>query len=127
MKSNPKIATYRAGAQEKDFNDSYDFDHFSQLLDQWPLTVANAETWSTQLLALKEKTKRLREDMQETTSLVDSDRATGSGLSRTAGYLLRRKHVMLNRERSSTQPVLFAGLGGRQCARYPRRHRHRTR
>ena len=95
-----EIATYRAGAQEKEFNDSYDFDHFFQLLDQWPLTVANAESWSTQLLALKEKTKSLREDMQETTSLVDSDRATGSGLSRTAGYLLRRKHVMLNRERA---------------------------
>ena len=97
---NSKIATYRASAQEKDFNDSYDFDHFSKLLDQWPLTVSNAETLSTQLLALKEKTKRLREDMQETMSLVDSDRATGSGLSRTAGYLLRRKHVMLNRERT---------------------------
>ncbi|MDB4358314.1 mechanosensitive ion channel [bacterium] len=95
-----EIATYRAGAQEKEFTDSYDFDHFFQLLDQWPLTVANAESWSTQLLALKEKTKSLREDMQETTSLVDSDRATGSGLSRTAGYLLRRKHVMLNRERA---------------------------
>ncbi len=95
-----QIATYRASAQEKDFGDSYDFENFFKLLDQWPLTVANAESWSTQLLALKEKAKRLREDMQETTSLVDSDRATGSGLSRTAGYLLRRKHVMLNRERT---------------------------
>jgi potassium efflux system protein len=95
-----QIATYRASAQEKDFSDSYDFDNFFKLLDQWPLTVANAESWSTQLLALKEKAKRLRADMQETTSLVDSDRATGSGLSRTAGYLLRRKHVMLNRERT---------------------------
>ncbi|MBT6920346.1 MAG: mechanosensitive ion channel [Planctomycetaceae bacterium] len=95
-----QIATYRASAQEKDFGDSYEFDNFFKLLDQWPLTVANAESWSTQLLALKEKAKRLRADMQETTSLVDSDRATGSGLSRTAGYLLRRKHVMLNRERT---------------------------
>ncbi|MBT6642132.1 MAG: mechanosensitive ion channel [Planctomycetaceae bacterium] len=95
-----QIATYRARAQEKDFGDSYEFDNFFKLLDQWPLTVANAESWSTQLLALKEKAKRLRADMQETTSLVDSDRATGSGLSRTAGYLLRRKHVMLNRERT---------------------------
>ena len=95
-----QIANYRSTINETNFNDQNEYEHFIELLDLWPVTVANAESWSTQLLSLKEKTNSLRDDLQETTSLVESDRATGSGLSRTAGYLLRRKHVMLNRERA---------------------------
>ncbi len=95
-----RIAEYRSSVTENDFDDTNDYEHFFALLDLWPLTVANAESWNSQLLALKEKTNSLRDDFQETASLVDADRATGSGLSRTAGYLLRRKHVMLNRERT---------------------------
>ena len=94
-----QIANYLATINETNFNDQNEYEHFIELLDLWPVTVASAESWSTQLLSLKEKTNSLRDDLQETTSLVESDRATGSGLSRTAGYLLRRKHVMLNRER----------------------------
>ena len=97
---NNQIAEYRASVNETDFDDRNDYEHFFSLLDLWPLTVASAESWNSQLLALKEKTNSLRDDFQETASLVDADRATGSGLSRTAGYLLRRKHVMLNRERT---------------------------
>ena len=95
-----QIANYRSTINETNFNDQNEYEHFIELLDLWPVTVASAESWSTQLLSLKEKTNSLRDDLQETTSLVESDRATGSGLSRTAGYLLRRKHVMLNRERA---------------------------
>ena len=95
-----QITNYRSTINETNFNDQNEYEHFIELLDLWPVTVANAESWSTQLLSLKEKTNSLRDDLQETTSLVESDRATGSGLSRTAGYLLRRKHVMLNRERA---------------------------
>ena len=96
-----QIAEYRASVTETDFDDRNNYEHFFALLDLWPLTVASAESWNSQLLALKEKTNSLRDDFQETASLVDADRATGSGLSRTAGYLLRRKHVMLNRERAT--------------------------
>ncbi len=95
-----QITNYRSTINETNFNDQNEYEHFIELLDLWPVTVASAESWSTQLLSLKEKTNSLRDDLQETTSLVESDRATGSGLSRTAGYLLRRKHVMLNRERA---------------------------
>ncbi|MDG1992498.1 MAG: mechanosensitive ion channel [Pirellulales bacterium] len=95
-----EITQYRGSVKEADFSAQNDYEHFFELLDLWPLTVASAESWSTQLLSLKEKTNSLRDDLQETASLVDADRATGSGLSRTAGYLLRRKHVMLNRERA---------------------------
>ena len=95
-----QIANYRSTINETNFNDQNEYEHFIELLDLWPVTVASAESWSTQLLSLKEKMNSLRDDLQETTSLVESDRATGSGLSRTAGYLLRRKHVMLNRERA---------------------------
>ncbi len=95
-----KISEYQTTVSEADFDDRNDYDHFFALLELWPLTVARAESWNIQLLALKEKANSLRDDFQETASLVDADRATGSGLSRTAGYLLRRKHVMLNRERT---------------------------
>ena len=95
-----QITNYRSTINETNFNDQNEYEHFIELLDLWPVTVASAESWSSQLLSLKEKTNSLRDDLQETTSLVESDRATGSGLSRTAGYLLRRKHVMLNRERA---------------------------
>ena len=104
-----QIAEYRASVKEDDFADKNAYEHFFELLDLWPLTVASAESWSTQLLSLKEKTNSLRDDLQETASLVDADRATGSGLSRTAGYLLRRKHVMLNRERATLSQAYSRG------------------
>jgi hypothetical protein len=41
---------------ETDFDDRNSYEHFFALLDLWPLTVASAESWNSQLLALKEKT-----------------------------------------------------------------------
>ena len=86
MKSNRKIATYRASAQEKDFSDSYDFDNFFQTTR--PMASHGLQTQShgaRNCSPLKKRAKRLRADMQETTSLVDSDRATGSGLKPHSG------------------------------------------
>ena len=50
-----QISEYRVSVNETDFDDRNSYEHFFALLDLWPLTVASAESWNSQLLALKRK------------------------------------------------------------------------
>ena len=78
-----------------------EFEETFALFDQWAVFIANTQHWNGLLLRTREATERLRNDYYETESLVDADRATGSGLSRAAGSLLKRKRVMLSRTRTA--------------------------
>ena len=70
-----------------------------ELLEKWPAFVAQLERWNGELFQLREASQELRSDYEKTESLLKADRATGSGLSRSAGSLLKRKRVMLSRTR----------------------------
>lgn len=70
-----------------------------ELLERWPAFVAQLERWNGELLRLREASQELQSDYEKTESLLKADRATGSGLSRSAGSLLKRKRVMLSRTR----------------------------
>lgn len=77
-----------------------DLDETLALFGQWTAFFTANQKWTSLLLKLRETTEGLRNDFHETESLVDADRATGSGLSRSAGSLLKRKQVMLSRTRT---------------------------
>ena len=71
------------------------------LFKRWPTYVADSQQWNAMLLEIKDTSNTLRNDLQQTESLLEADRATGSGLSRSAGSLLKRKQAMLNRNQST--------------------------
>lgn len=77
-----------------------DVEETLELFEQWTAFFSENQKWNSLLLKLREATDNLRNDFHETESLVDADRATGSGLSRSAGSLLKRKRVMLSRTKA---------------------------
>ena len=100
-----KISDFRAAAEADPTTVASELEQAIELFEEWPPFLAELQTWNTKLLQLHEATEALRNDFHETESLVESDRATGSGLSRSAGSLLKRKRVMLSRTRSLLDDV----------------------
>jgi len=95
-----RVSSFRAAAEAETTKTSVDLEQTLELFEEWPAFVAELQGWDAELLELREATASLRNDFHETESLVESDRATGSGLSRSAGSLLKRKRVMLSRMRT---------------------------
>jgi potassium efflux system protein len=100
-----KISDFLAAAEADPATVAAELEETIELFDEWPPFLAELQSWNTKLLRLHEATEALRNDFHETESLVESDRATGSGLSRSAGSLLKRKRVMLGRTRSLLDSV----------------------
>ncbi len=100
-----KISDFRAAAEADPTTVTTELEQALELFEEWPPFLADLQGWNTKLLQLHEATEALRNDFHETESLVESDRATGSGLSRSAGSLLKRKRVMLSRTRSLLDAV----------------------
>jgi len=65
------------------------------LLDRWADMAKETRRFGGELVETRERATALRADLDETTSLVNNDLASGSGLSRSVGYLLRRKRATL--------------------------------
>jgi len=95
-----RVSDFRAAAEAAAVTDQAALDQALDIFEEWPAFVADVQRWDAELLRLREVTENLRNDFHETESLVEADRATGSGLSRSAGSLLKRKRVMLSRTRS---------------------------
>jgi len=95
-----RVSDFRAAAEAAAVTDQAALEQALDIFAEWPAFVADVQRWDAELLRLREVTENLRNDFHETESLVEADRATGSGLSRSAGSLLKRKRVMLSRTRS---------------------------
>lgn len=94
-----KVADFESFCKSNPPADHEFLDKSLLLFQKWPTYVSESQQWDKLLLQVKEATNELRADLQQTESLLKADRATGSGLSRSAGLLLKRKQVMLNRDR----------------------------
>ena len=92
-----KVADFKQLCQRSQSTDVDLLEDTVLLFEKWPTYVTDAQQWNALLLKAKDATNDLRNDLQQTESLLEADRTTGSGLSRSAGSLLKRKQVMLGR------------------------------
>ena len=95
-----RISKFQVAAEADPATDTAALDETLALFEKWPAFMAELQGWDAELLRLREATESFRNDFHETESLIEADRATGSGLSRSAGSLLKRKRVMLSRTRA---------------------------
>lgn len=65
------------------------------LVRQWPEMLRDAARREAELVALQASASAQRQDLDKTRGLVDTDLATGGGLSQSVGYLLQRKRAAL--------------------------------
>jgi potassium-dependent mechanosensitive channel len=62
----------------------------SDLLERWPALAKKCQQQVGELVDTREQATAMQADFTETEALVEGDLATGGGLSRSVGYLLKR-------------------------------------
>jgi potassium efflux system protein len=62
----------------------------SDLLERWPALVQKCQQQVGELVDTRERASAMQAEFTETEGLVEGDLATGGGLSRSVGYLLKR-------------------------------------
>lgn len=67
----------------------------SDLLERWPPLAQKCQQHVGELVDTRERATAMQTDFSETEALVEGDLATGGGLSRSVGYLLKRTRARL--------------------------------
>lgn len=106
-----QITAFRSEVQKADASLKEQLEVSLKYLESWPDFIVQSHRMKDELVKLVEESRSLEEDYKKTKQLIEADKSTSSGLSRSVGSLLQRKQIML-----AKKSLLLVGLQSQSAA-----------